>query len=152
MPNKRVFSASAVSLQEEMPPEGEKGMSMGGTHLTRESSKIHTLATHGRKWCPGPQNRAPWSQNGAQWSQNEPTIVANVTNVIWHGGGSGSACDSGLYIYIYIYICFLCCGTSLQKGFEASLTAPLASSRCVLAMIRRDPGRFVLCCWEVHRA
>jgi hypothetical protein len=113
VPNKLVFSASAASLKEEVTPEGEKGMSMGGTHLTRESSKIHTLATHCRKWCPGPQNRTPWSQNGAPWSQNEPTIVAKViktshkydTDVIWHGGGSGSACDSGyIYIYIYIYI------------------------------------------------
>ena len=111
MPKRRVFAASAASLQEEMSPKGEKVMSMGGTPFTRESSKIHTLATHGRKLCPGCQNRTPWSQNGAQWSQNEPTIVGKVkhilhkydTNVIWHGGGSGSACDSG-YIYIYIYI------------------------------------------------
>ena len=110
---KLVFLASAASLKEEVTPEGEKGMPRGGTLFARESSKIYTLATHGRKWCPGSQNRTPWSQNGAQWSQNEPTIVAKVihilykydTNVIWHGGGSGSACDSGyIYIYIYIYI------------------------------------------------
>ena len=65
-----------------MFPTSEEMRSMGGTPFARESSKIHTWAPHGRKWCPGFQNHTPCSQNGAQWSQNEPTIVAKVIQIL----------------------------------------------------------------------
>ncbi len=100
MPKKNVFSDSAASLQEEMSPKGEKVMSMGGTPFARETSKIHTLATHARKWCPGFQNRTPCSQNGAQWSQNEPTIVAKVITK----SNNGTVAVLGAHATVDIYI------------------------------------------------
>ena len=127
------FQLLPPHLRKKLLPRARKGCPWG-THLTRESSKSRCcsmsswicspsswicslsswicfkIVPRGPKMVPrGPKMSLELSQKVIQRNQT------NDTHVIWHGGGSGSACDSGyIYIYIYIYFFYVLCIRALQ--------------------------------------